>query len=170
MQRRHYLRIMWLLDSRHSRPNRAFLFFPGVTLLVHVHLLADSLIPIHCFCFCFVRLTLTLERSTGRARRGGLPVSSYRFGPPGRDSVYYTPPMGRIGVHHPREIVRVERDYTGGEIVQFTSVYPLELEGRVRLSTLSYVIVEISLYVHADHASAVHGKHQCYQRDTYIGL
>jgi hypothetical protein len=39
--------------------------------------------------------------------------------------------MGRIGVHHPREIVRVERDYTGGEIVQFTSVYPMELEGRV---------------------------------------
>ncbi|KAF8499124.1 Golgin subfamily A member 7/ERF4 family-domain-containing protein, partial [Russula emetica] len=60
-----------------------------------------------------------------------VPVSSYRFGPPGRDSVYYTPPMGRIGVHHPREIVRVERDYTGGEIVQFASVYPMELEGRI---------------------------------------
>jgi hypothetical protein len=41
--------------------------------------------------------------------------------------------MGRIGVHHPREIVRVERDYTGGEIVQFSSVYPMELEGRVSL-------------------------------------
>jgi hypothetical protein len=39
--------------------------------------------------------------------------------------------MGRIGVHHPREIVRVERDYTGGEIVQFSSAYPMELEGRV---------------------------------------
>lgn len=39
--------------------------------------------------------------------------------------------MGRIGVHHPREIVRVERDYTGGEIVQFSSIYPMELEGRV---------------------------------------
>jgi hypothetical protein len=74
---------------------------------------------------------LTLERSTRKARRGGVPVSSYHFGPPGRDSVYYTPPMGRIGVHHPREIVRVERDYTGGEIVQFSSVYPMELEGRV---------------------------------------
>jgi hypothetical protein len=42
--------------------------------------------------------------------------------------------MGRIGVHHPREIVRVERDYTGGEIVQFMSVYPMELEGRVSVS------------------------------------
>jgi hypothetical protein len=78
--------------------------------------------------------------------------------------------MGRIGVHHPREIVRVERDYTGGEIVQFTSVYPLELEGRVSHSTMSCVIAEISLYIHADHASAVHGKHQRYQRDPYIGV
>ena len=65
-----------------------------------------------------------------------MPVSSYSFGQPGRDSVFYTPPMGRIGVHHPREIVRVERDYTGGEIVQFASVYPMELEGRVSLSFL----------------------------------
>ena len=123
---------------------------------------------------------LTLVRSTRKVRRGGVPVSSYRFGPPGRDSVYYTPPMGRIGVHHPREIVRVERDYTGGEIVQFSSAYPMELEGRVSPFFLflflfanlpmSCVIVDISLYVHADHASAVHGKHQCYQRDLNIGL
>jgi len=70
-------------------------------------------------------------KPAGKSRRGGVPVSSYSFGPPGRDSVYYTPPMGRIGIHHPREIVRVERDYTGGEIVQFTSVYPMELEGRI---------------------------------------
>jgi len=70
-------------------------------------------------------------KPTGKSRRGGAPVSSYRFGSPGHDSVYFTPPMGRIGVHHPREIVRVERDYTGGEIVQFSSAYPVELEGRI---------------------------------------
>ncbi|KAH9996619.1 Golgin subfamily A member 7/ERF4 family-domain-containing protein, partial [Russula vinacea] len=46
-------------------------------------------------------------------------------------SAYSGPPMGRIGVHHPREIVRVERDYTGGEIVQFSSAFPMELEGRI---------------------------------------
>lgn len=125
----------------------------------------------------YTRSLLTLERSTRKARRGGVPVSSYHFGPPGRDSVYYTPPMGRIGVHHPREIVRVERDYTGGEIVQFSSVYPMELEGRVSpfffsfcKFTMSCVIAGISLYIHADHASAVHGKHQRYQRDPYLGL
>jgi hypothetical protein len=42
--------------------------------------------------------------------------------------------MGQIGVHHPREIVRVERDYSGGEIVQFSSTYALEFEGRVSLT------------------------------------
>jgi hypothetical protein len=55
--------------------------------------------------------------------------------------VYYTPPMGRIGVHHPREIVRVERDYTGGEIVQFASVYPMELEDRVSLLLFFFFLV-----------------------------
>ncbi|KAF8991961.1 hypothetical protein BDZ89DRAFT_973608 [Hymenopellis radicata] len=35
-----------------------------------------------------------------------------------------------IGVHHPREIIRVERDYAGGELIQFAL---LELEGRVRV-------------------------------------
>ncbi len=34
-------------------------------------------------------------------------------------------------MHHPREILRIERDYTGGEIIQFSPSYPLELEGRV---------------------------------------
>lgn len=130
MWRRHYLRTMWWLDSRHSRQNRAFVF------LVSLFYSTPSL-------FCSVRLTL--ERSTGKARRGGVPVSSYRFGPPGRDSVFYTPPMGRIGVHHPREIVRVERDYTGGEIVQFASVYPMELEGRV---SFFYLFFRASLPCH----------------------
>ncbi|KAI0252657.1 Golgin subfamily A member 7/ERF4 family-domain-containing protein, partial [Lactifluus subvellereus] len=60
-----------------------------------------------------------------------VPISSYYFGPPPVDSAYFTPPVGQIGVHHPREIVRVERDYSGGEIVQFASTYPLEFEGRI---------------------------------------
>lgn len=61
------------------------------------------------------------------------PKSSYYFGPPGPDSAYGTAPIGQIGAHHPREILRVERDYTGGELIQFTAIYPLELEGRVCL-------------------------------------
>jgi hypothetical protein len=65
-----------------------------------------------------------------------VPVSSYYFGPPPVDSAYFTPPMGQIGLHHPREIVRVERDYSGGEIVQFASTYPLEFEGRVSFALI----------------------------------
>ncbi|KAI9512316.1 Golgin subfamily A member 7/ERF4 family-domain-containing protein [Russula earlei] len=64
-------------------------------------------------------------------RLGAAVSSSYRFGPIPPDSAYYTPPVGQIGLHHPREIVRVERDYSGGEIVQFSSSYLEELEGRI---------------------------------------
>jgi len=70
---------------------------------------------------------------TPQAKRS-VPVSSYYFGPPPPDSAYFTPPVGQIGVHHPREIIRVERDYSGGEIVQFSSTYPLEFEGRITLT------------------------------------
>ncbi|KAJ7102507.1 Golgin subfamily A member 7/ERF4 family-domain-containing protein [Mycena belliarum] len=63
--------------------------------------------------------------------RALIPKSSYYFGPPPSDSAYGTQPMGQIGVHHPREILRVERDYTGGELIQFAPIYPLELEGRI---------------------------------------
>ncbi|KAI0321141.1 Golgin subfamily A member 7/ERF4 family-domain-containing protein [Amylostereum chailletii] len=60
-----------------------------------------------------------------------IPRSSYYFGPPPPDNAFGTDPIGQLGVHHPREIVRVERDYSGGEVVQFAPTYPLELEGRI---------------------------------------
>lgn len=60
-----------------------------------------------------------------------IPKSAYYFGPPPPDSAFGTPPVGQIGLHHPREIIRIERDYTGGELIQFAPIYPLELEGRV---------------------------------------
>ncbi|KAJ7293910.1 Golgin subfamily A member 7/ERF4 family-domain-containing protein [Mycena rebaudengoi] len=72
----------------------------------------------------------TLRSSCVRARVA-IPKSSYYFGPPPADSAYGTHPVGQIGLHHPREILRVERDYTGGELVQFAPIYPLELEGRI---------------------------------------
>ncbi|KAI9566991.1 Golgin subfamily A member 7/ERF4 family-domain-containing protein [Boletus coccyginus] len=70
----------------------------------------------------------TLQKSR---RRPLVPHSTYYFGPPPSDSAYGTPPVGQIGVHHPREVVRVERDYVGGELIQFSPVFPLELEGRI---------------------------------------
>lgn len=45
--------------------------------------------------------------------------------------IFGTPPVGIIGVHKPREIIRLDRDYTSGEICQFWAGFPLELEGRV---------------------------------------
>ncbi|KAG9099905.1 hypothetical protein FS749_000092 [Ceratobasidium sp. UAMH 11750] len=59
------------------------------------------------------------------------PHSSYYNGPPPLDSAYGSDPVGQIGVHFPREILRIERDYSGGELVQFHPTFPLELEGRV---------------------------------------
>ncbi|KAJ3973202.1 Golgin subfamily A member 7/ERF4 family-domain-containing protein [Lentinula raphanica] len=69
----------------------------------------------------------TLQEST----RSLIPKSSYYFGPPPPGSAYGTSPIGQIGLHHPREIIRIERDYTGGELIQFAPIYPLELEGRI---------------------------------------
>ncbi|KAF8624788.1 hypothetical protein AX15_005678 [Amanita polypyramis BW_CC] len=63
--------------------------------------------------------------------RSLIPKSSYYHGPPTGDTAFGTAPMGHIGVHHPREILRIERDYSGGEVIQFSPSYPLELEGRI---------------------------------------
>ncbi|KZT24669.1 hypothetical protein NEOLEDRAFT_1066730 [Neolentinus lepideus HHB14362 ss-1] len=60
-----------------------------------------------------------------------IPKSSYYFGPPPPTSAYGTDPVGQIGVHFPREVLRIERDYSGGELIQFSLTYPLELEGRI---------------------------------------
>ena len=75
-----------------------------------------------------------LKSNVNLSRRSGfkIPHSRYYIGPPTGSSAFGTEPMGRLGVHHPREIVRIERDYSGGELVQFSSAYPLELDGRVR--------------------------------------
>ena len=83
---------------------------------------------VYHWCFaphCWIRYFYSRQRPL-------IPHSSYYFGPPPSDSAFGTPPVGQIGVHHPREIIRIERDYAGGELCQFCPVFPLELEGRVR--------------------------------------
>ncbi|KAG8834376.1 hypothetical protein FRC17_009051 [Serendipita sp. 399] len=87
------------------------------------------------------------------------PRSAYPVGPPPIGSAYGTPPMGQIGVHYPREIVRIERDYSGGELVQFYPIYPIELEGRITptqwLDTVNG-INEILISAHSLKRAAVH--------------
>jgi len=73
-----------------------------------------------------------------RHSRPLIPKSSYYFGPPPSDAAFGTHPIGQIGLHHPREIIRIERDYTGGELIQFAAIYPLELEGRVGVALTTY--------------------------------
>ena len=83
---------------------------------------------------CVLRLPLPDRLSIvhiSRTSRKLIPKSSYYYGPPPPETAFGTDPIGQIGIHHPREIVRIERDYSGGEIIQFSAVYPLELEGRV---------------------------------------
>ncbi len=47
------------------------------------------------------------------------PYSSYSTSAvPLGTTVYGTPPCGIIGVHRPREILRVERDWSGGDVCQ----------------------------------------------------
>ncbi|OAX42555.1 hypothetical protein K503DRAFT_862940 [Rhizopogon vinicolor AM-OR11-026] len=92
-------------------------------------------------------------------RRPLIPHSAYYIGPPASDSAYGTPPVGQIGVHHPREIVRIERDYAGGELVQFSSIYPIELDGRITptqfLDTIND-INEILISAHSSRHSFIH--------------
>jgi hypothetical protein len=80
-----------------------------------------------------------------RPSRRLIPKSSYYYGPPPPDTAFGTDPVGQIGIHHPREIVRVERDYSGGEIIQFSAIYPLEFEGRVCLRVLWVILPHRSL-------------------------
>ncbi|GAA97568.1 uncharacterized protein L969DRAFT_44063 [Mixia osmundae IAM 14324] len=63
-------------------------------------------------------------------RKAKPPVAASASIDPYRE-VFGTPPVGQIGKHKPREIVRIERDYTAGELPQFWSGFPIELEGRV---------------------------------------
>jgi hypothetical protein len=48
----------------------------------------------------------------------GIPKSSYHTGPPGMGSVFGTDAGGEIGIHHPREIICIGRDYSAGELPQ----------------------------------------------------
>ena len=72
------------------------------------------------------------------------PKSSYYVGRPGPTSAFGTAPCGVIGRDQPREMVRIERDYTAGELVQFYPAYPLELEGRITATAFSELVNDIN--------------------------
>lgn len=90
-----------------------------------------------------LRSPMFASQQPGR-RRPLIPHSSYYYGPPPSDSAYGTPPVGQIGVHHPREIVRIERDYAAGELTQFSSIYPIEFDGRITPTQFMETINDIN--------------------------
>ena len=60
------------------------------------------------------------------------PHSSYALSATPGDIYFGSEPTGTIGLHHPKEIVRIERDWSAGaEVCQFYSSWVMELEGRV---------------------------------------
>ncbi|EPQ25946.1 uncharacterized protein PFL1_06401 [Pseudozyma flocculosa PF-1] len=80
------------------------------------------------------------------------PKSSYYFGPPGKERAFGTPPCGVIGRDKPREIVRIERDYTTGELPQFHPAFPLELEGRISPTVYSELVNDLNDLLISAHA------------------
>ncbi|WWC73432.1 uncharacterized protein I206_107400 [Kwoniella pini CBS 10737] len=66
----------------------------------------------------------------------GNPRSSYTLQAIPAHSYFNQPITGIIGKHLPKEIIRIDRDWSGGEVCQFDTVYPLELEGRIQPSQL----------------------------------
>ncbi|WVF68892.1 hypothetical protein IAT40_003665 [Kwoniella sp. CBS 6097] len=74
----------------------------------------------------------------------GTPRSAYPRQALPPKSYYNQPITGTIGRHLPKEIVRIERDWSGGEVCQFESTFPLELEGRVQPSQFTAFINDLN--------------------------
>lgn len=86
----------------------------------------------------------------------GPPKSSYYTGPPPPGSAFGTPPLAIIGKHWPREMVRIERDYTMSacHVPQFYTSFPLELEGRLTPTQFTELINDINaLCIRANNAA-----------------
>lgn len=118
---------------------------------------ADNNDRVETECYS-LRSPMYASQQTGR-RRPLIPHSSYYYGPPTSDSAYGTPPVGQIGVHHPREIVRIERDYGAGELTQFSSIYPIELDGRITPTQFMETINDINellISAHSAHHSFIY--------------
>ncbi|KAK4057892.1 hypothetical protein OIO90_001111 [Microbotryomycetes sp. JL221] len=59
-------------------------------------------------------------------------------------SAFGTRQVGIIGRDKPREIVRIERDYSAGEVVQFFSGWMWEFEGRITPRAYDSIMKEIN--------------------------
>ncbi|GAA6016162.1 hypothetical protein JCM10207_004467 [Rhodosporidiobolus poonsookiae] len=67
------------------------------------------------------------------------------------ESVYGTAPVGTIGKTKPREVIRIERDYSAGETCQFWSGWIWELEGRVSPTDFQNTLNELNTVLASAH-------------------
>ncbi|KAI9632918.1 Golgin subfamily A member 7/ERF4 family-domain-containing protein [Dioszegia hungarica] len=51
---------------------------------------------------------------------------------------------GVVGLHLPKEVIRVERDWSDGEICQFETSFPMELDGRITPMAFQSLIESIN--------------------------
>ncbi|GAA5854072.1 hypothetical protein JCM9279_004372 [Rhodotorula babjevae] len=71
----------------------------------------------------------------------------------GDESVFGTAPVGIVGKTRPREVIRVERDYSAGETCQMWSGWVYELEGRVSPTDYQNALNEINEVLASAHDS-----------------
>ncbi|EOQ99944.1 golgi familyn subfamily A member 7 [Wallemia ichthyophaga EXF-994] len=55
-----------------------------------------------------------------------------------------TPQSHRILIDLPRELIRLDRDYRAGEVWQFKSTFPMELEGRIGVDEFKIAVDHIN--------------------------
>ncbi|GAA5970591.1 hypothetical protein JCM11641_007362 [Rhodosporidiobolus odoratus] len=67
------------------------------------------------------------------------------------ESVFGTAPQGVIGKTKPRELIRVERDFSAGETYQFWSGWVWELEGRVSPTDYQNTLNELNTVLASAH-------------------
>ncbi|EIW71762.1 hypothetical protein TREMEDRAFT_22967, partial [Tremella mesenterica DSM 1558] len=83
------------------------------------------------------------------------PRSTYSRTAVPSETYFGQPTTGIISRHLPKEILRIERDWSEGEVCQFEPIFPMELEGRISPSTFQEFIRTIN--AHLTNAYSVRG-------------
>ncbi|WVW86618.1 hypothetical protein I302_108671 [Kwoniella bestiolae CBS 10118] len=94
-----------------------------------------------------------VERDLKGWRGGnGKPRSYYALQALPPHSYFHQPITGTIGKHLPKEVIRIDRDWSGGEVCQFDTVYPMELEGRIKPNQMLEFITSLNEILYSAYA------------------
>ncbi|WWC93085.1 uncharacterized protein L201_008050 [Kwoniella dendrophila CBS 6074] len=89
---------------------------------------------------------------TGWRGGHGKPRSYYSLQALPPHSYFHQPITGTIGKHLPKEIIRIDRDWSGGEVCQFDTVYPMELDGRIQPNQILTFITGLNEILYSAYA------------------